>query len=176
MAPTSSISPVIPMFSPALYELIHDTNHTGTIPSKTSNVQLSLQLDRFRFVAGQEIEGRLQLVCSSGSKVKLGDMTVGVVGFEETHGSVGKQKVHRRPFLSAGLILQSGEVTSEASVNSKADPDGYKLAKKGRTAFGFRIQVPATCNMLGEGQRDLMPCPSSFWNDKFGGVRYLLAG
>lgn len=71
----------IPMFSQVAHDLMLDTS-AGTVPCKTSNVQLAVLLDRFRFVAGQEVEGRLQLACASGSKVKLGDMTVGIIGFE----------------------------------------------------------------------------------------------
>lgn len=77
--------------------------------------------------------------------------------------------------MSAGLVLQSKDVASEAVVSGKNDDDGYKLAKKGRTAFGFRIQLPATCNMLDDTIGPHMPCPSSFWNDRHGGVRYILA-
>jgi hypothetical protein len=166
----TSSQPTIPMFSPALHSLVLDTSNPTT-SFKSSNVTVTLDTDRNKFVAGQDISGRLTLVCTSATKVKLGEMTVGLIGFEETQGG---KKMFRRGFLSAGLILQSGELTSEACVGAAKDADGYRLAKKGRTVFGFRITVPSTCNTLGDSHSSV-PCPSSFWADGYGGVRYILA-
>lgn len=170
--PVSFPSTPPPIFSKAARDLILDTT-SATVPNKTSHLQINLHLHRSKFVAGQDLSGKLSVICSSGSKVKLGDITLGVIGFEQTHGGPNQPKAFRRIFVSSGLVLQNRDVVSEA-VGASTDGDGYRLAKKGTTAFDFRIQLPSTCNMLEESAGNSVPCPSSFWNNKYGGIRYIL--
>ncbi|KAI9032375.1 hypothetical protein DFJ74DRAFT_334174 [Hyaloraphidium curvatum] len=129
-----------------------------SVKSSQGPVSLEIHVERTRFVAGEEVTGTLHVIRSSASKVSLGDISVDLVGFEETCGA-GKSEVSRRAFASISLQLRSSEMDDQR-------------AKTGSTALAFRLRIPTNCAPEGEQT----PCPPSYWCDRFGGIRYVVAG
>ncbi|KAJ3076366.1 hypothetical protein HK102_005432, partial [Quaeritorhiza haematococci] len=114
----------------------------------------------------------------------------------------GSPKPLRRAFLKQTATLQSTDLAPTDAVNpGTPDEHGMWLARKGTTVFEFSIPIHAMSNVVnrivdgeggvplegndvnggGEGakwkmfEKAAFPLPSSYWNKKFGGVRYIVS-
>ncbi|KAF9332741.1 hypothetical protein BG006_004393 [Podila minutissima] len=58
----------------------------GKMTSKTGKVRIQLTFDRPYFNAGGELSGRLEIQCSSSRSVKLADMFIELLGYEDVEG------------------------------------------------------------------------------------------
>ncbi|KAJ3239235.1 hypothetical protein HDU81_006340 [Chytriomyces hyalinus] len=149
--------------------------------TRTRNAFVSTRVDLTAgvFVAGSdgEVTGRLVLSCKKNARqVKIGAVTVHLSGFEHvlSHGdktrvfaSSARTANNTRLFTHASLVLQSNSLApSEAVLPGPCDEDGMWAARTGTTVFDFAVKMST------EGKDRL---PSSFWNAKSGGVRYILA-
>ncbi|KAJ1551535.1 hypothetical protein HK096_008955 [Nowakowskiella sp. JEL0078] len=115
-------------------------------------ISISLFLNRTLATSGSEMSGRIEINCKSGKRVKLGKICVELMGFE--------------------VELP----TSDAVIAGTPDEHGMWLAKKGQTVLDFPIILPKQANAAIHGNENGAPLPSSFWNRRAGGIRYLISG
>ncbi|KAJ3303516.1 hypothetical protein HDU93_006468, partial [Gonapodya sp. JEL0774] len=164
LTPTSNGFDAVPSFAKPL--------------TKNSYIKTAMWLDRDVYLAGQPIEGRLEIECRTGKKMRIGDIIIEVIGYEEVADKTLKTKVARRKFAASALVLQASDTApSDAVVPSRPDNAGFFLAKKGMTVFSFKVPVPLETNVEDRAfvEHGPKPLPSSFWSKKFGGIRYVVS-
>ncbi|TPX30417.1 hypothetical protein SmJEL517_g06017 [Synchytrium microbalum] len=142
-------------------------------------VELKQEFDRTVCVGGgREADsgfyGRVIVTCEHAQRVKLGKISIEIVGFEEIISSTSRRNPTRRPFYFEKVDLQSKDLPpSDAVISGKADEDSCWLARKGRTAFDVKIPMTSGTNTSTKLSERGGPLPSSFWSRKFGGIRYI---
>jgi hypothetical protein len=93
----------------------------------------------------------------------MGKITVRVDGFEEILHLKEKTSTIR-PFFSHTVILQCVETApSEAVRPNTPDEHGMWTATKQNTRLNFSVPLQSKSNAL----------PSSYWNEKIGGIKYI---
>ncbi|TPX66541.1 hypothetical protein CcCBS67573_g07777 [Chytriomyces confervae] len=152
--------------------------------TRTRNAFVSTRVDLTAgvFVAGSdgEVTGRLVLSCKKHARqVKIGAVAVHLSGFEHVLSHADKRRVfassartanNTRLFMHSALNLQSNtSAPSEAVLPGPCDEDGMWAARPGTTVFDFAVKL------CPEAKGANARLPSSFWNSRSGGVRYILA-
>ncbi|KAI8905326.1 hypothetical protein DFJ77DRAFT_479062 [Powellomyces hirtus] len=155
------------------FQLPKQVRHTA------AGVSLDLQLDRTFFIARSHVSGRLALTVARNRAVKIGRISVDVIGFEETAGSA----LNRKTFLHHTLYIQDASqntVPSDAVMAGPPDEHGMWLARKGRHVLDFAMPLENAGNgnthfpgfkVNVDGPK---PLPSSFSEKKVGGIRYVV--
>ncbi|KAJ3124396.1 hypothetical protein HK098_001167 [Nowakowskiella sp. JEL0407] len=146
-------------------------------------VSISLHLNSTLCIANSQSSGRLEIRCKADKKVKIGRICVELMGYEEilsdnkSHHAHNNPAARRRLFLVSTLVLQSVHLPpSNAVIAGTPDEHGMWMAKKGTTVFNFPVVIPKFSNAAVIGNENGAPLPSSFWNRKYGGIRYLISG
>ncbi|KAJ3128922.1 hypothetical protein HK101_005314, partial [Irineochytrium annulatum] len=140
--------------------------------SSRGRVSVRVVMDRGLFLVGQVATGRLEVICHRDRNLKLGEIAVHAVGFEEVIQP--KSAPQRRVFFSRTLQLQCARLAPSDAVHpGPHDEHEMWAAKKGITSFPFRIKLDGL-EEQGSKQgatmgRAAAPMPSSFWNKKAGG-------
>ncbi|KAJ3037489.1 hypothetical protein HDV00_001664 [Rhizophlyctis rosea] len=113
-------------------------NPAPTAGDKCSKLKVNILLDSTTYVAGGNLNGRLELQCSSNRSIKLGEIAVELTGFEEVtdrdHGA-------SQSFLSARIVFQGIQKPPTNAVKGQAE-GGYWQAVKGKTTFPFSFRLP----------------------------------
>ncbi|KAI9340001.1 hypothetical protein BDR26DRAFT_373122 [Obelidium mucronatum] len=126
-----------------------------------------LDLSAGIFTVSNDVSGRLSLNCINSRNVKIGRISVNLAGFEQViAGSISRST--KRLFYHQSMDLQSTQMApTEAIVPGPCDEDGMWAARQGATAFDFSLSLkPASTDTK---------LPSSFWNAKAGGIRYIVS-
>ncbi|KAJ3064668.1 hypothetical protein HDU98_011951 [Podochytrium sp. JEL0797] len=131
--------------------------------SRAGPVKTRLDLSAGIFTAQNNVSGRLTLTCANARNVKIGKISVHLAGFEHVLSGSGPNRATKRLFLDQMLDLQSNQLApTEAIVPGPCDEDGMWNARQGSTVFDFSLSLASEAKL-----------PSSFWNKRVGGVRYV---
>ncbi|KAJ3008990.1 hypothetical protein HKX48_008222 [Thoreauomyces humboldtii] len=150
---------------------------------KACGVTVDLRLERSFFIAKGSVSGSVTVDVTKNRGVKIGRITVDVVGFEETTDPQ-THTPNRRTFLHHTLPIQEATptgtfATTEAVVPGHPDEHGMWIARKGRHTLAFEIPMQEVGEEREDGLRinvpGPVPLPSSFWEKKVGGVRYVVS-
>ncbi|KAH6560382.1 hypothetical protein BSLG_010503 [Batrachochytrium salamandrivorans] len=149
------------------------------ICSSRKSLSTKVSLSKTLFTTGEAVSGRLEVTCSKEhAHTKIGKIHVYLIGIEETLSKVAK--CNQRLFLSKRLLLQDvSRATTDAVYAGKPDENGMWKAKQGTTTFDFSISMQANVaasQWIQTEEAVSGPLPSSYWNRRFGGIRYIVAG
>ncbi|KAJ1549231.1 hypothetical protein HK405_007436 [Cladochytrium tenue] len=146
-------------------------NPTPTTSARCANLRLTVSLARqSEWVAGETLEGVLELECTSASAVRLGDIWVELTGKEELKCDViGETRCNR--FLQLEERFQ-GPKTPPTDAVAGPRHDGFWLARRARTLFPFWFRLPETAPSTVAFKKDA----ASVTYTVTGYVKFILAG
>ncbi|KAK9696070.1 hypothetical protein K7432_012653, partial [Basidiobolus ranarum] len=140
----------------------------NNITTRHPKVKIRIHLDNPLHVGGFNIQGRLEIECSTELKLHIGKIGVEVIGFEEIVDKPNikrgiSTRCNRHIFLVLPTTLQSAETGAAPELSMEPPgPDGMWPAKRGKTFLPFTLSLPETV-------------PSVFSN-QFSEIRYIIAG
>ncbi|KAJ3014455.1 UNVERIFIED_CONTAM: hypothetical protein HDU68_000279 [Siphonaria sp. JEL0065] len=147
-----------------------DNSSFSDARTRAGKVKTRIQLDLAAgiFTSSTDVTGRFSLTCTNSRSVKIGRISVHLAGFEHILNGSSIARSNKRLFYHQSIDLQSTQMApSEAIVPGPCDEDGMWATRQGSTTFDFSI--PLTGSLEGT------QLPSSFWNSKAGGIRYVIS-
>ncbi|PWN44010.1 hypothetical protein IE81DRAFT_321662 [Ceraceosorus guamensis] len=118
----------------------HDAAPMNAV-SKHPKLQLKLVLASNVFEAGGAISGHLELTCSTGQRLRLGELAVELEAFEELSS---RDHAATQIFLYNRTLFQGEHLPPSNAVLPAAPVSGYWAARKGRTTFPFSFKLPTS--------------------------------
>ncbi|KAJ3413807.1 hypothetical protein HDV05_007558 [Chytridiales sp. JEL 0842] len=156
------------------------TEDAAKVKSQCSKASIKVSMDRLMFVAGGDVSGKIELKCiKDGKGLKLGDLVVSVVGFEDVLGSKTTKTISRHLILYKSSRLQGTDLApTDAIIAGVPDEHSMYPSTGGTHFFPFTLRIDNACLLNSSSSSDettTPPVPSSFWSQKAGGVRYILS-
>jgi hypothetical protein len=150
---------------------------TSEVYSRHRFISLECILKRTMFVSGGGVEGELEIKVSKDRACKIGQIAVYLFGFEEVLADKKtKTKANYREFLNKRLLLQTKMgVPSDAVFAGNYDEHGMWPSRAGKTQLPFSIPFADDNNECILTETTASPLPSSYWNSRIGGIRYIIA-
>ncbi|EGF76110.1 hypothetical protein BATDEDRAFT_28810 [Batrachochytrium dendrobatidis JAM81] len=112
-------------------------NPQPTQSSKCSKLKLKLVLDQTMFIAGEQLQGQLEVTSLSRNNLRLGEISVEIRGREE----VTESSTSTHAFLSSRIVLQGERLPLTDAIRGTCK-EGYWQANKGKTVFPFAFDLP----------------------------------
>ncbi|EGF79484.1 hypothetical protein BATDEDRAFT_25854 [Batrachochytrium dendrobatidis JAM81] len=150
------------------------------VRSSLKHISTNVSLSKTLFTTGEAVTGKIEVSCTKENEhTKIGKIHVYLIGIEETFPQK-TNKPNQRLFLSKRLLLQDvTRAPTDAVYASSPDENGMWRAKKGTTVLNFSIEIQSdtTSNpWIYTEQNAGVILPSSYWNKRLGGIRYIVAG
>lgn len=93
---------------------------------KCPKIEIVVWIDSTLFVAGGVLNGRMELTCSSATRVRLAQISVHLTGVEQI---IDAALLSSQTFMSSEIVYQGTRRPPTDAVHGPA-VDGYYLAKK----------------------------------------------
>ncbi|KAJ3319417.1 hypothetical protein HDU76_000538, partial [Blyttiomyces sp. JEL0837] len=134
-------------------------NPNPTTPGKCPYLKIRVRLGADFFMAGSTLHGWLEVDCHSKSHVKLGEIAVELIGFEEINE---QDDACSQSFFSSKFTIQNSRTRPSAAVRGQRD-NGFWMANRGKTTFPFTFELPGGL-------------PGSYIFQKLASLRYVVTG
>ncbi|KAJ9479438.1 Arrestin_C domain-containing protein [Pseudozyma hubeiensis] len=109
--------------------------------SKHPKVKIDVILSSSLFEAGGSISGKVELTCTTGQRLRIGQIAIELEAVEQL---TSRDHAATQLFLYNRTVFQGEKLPPSNAVLPAAPINGYWTARKGRTSFPFSFRLPAS--------------------------------
>ncbi|GAC97538.1 hypothetical protein PHSY_005124 [Pseudozyma hubeiensis SY62] len=109
--------------------------------SKHPKVKIDVILSSSLFEAGGCIGGKVELTCTTGQRLRIGQIAIELEAVEQL---TSRDHAATQLFLYNRTVFQGEKLPPSNAVLPAAPINGYWTARKGRTSFPFSFRLPAS--------------------------------